>query len=40
MNSSYEFIIRDAKQVGAKELLVPVIYRNVIGFARIDFAGN
>ncbi|MBU6159144.1 MAG: hypothetical protein KGP35_08955 [Bacteroidetes bacterium] len=40
MNSSYEFIIRDAKQVGARELLVPVIYRNVIGFARIDFAGK
>ena len=40
MNSGYEFIIRDAKQVGSKELLVPVIYRNVIGFARIDFTGN
>jgi hypothetical protein len=37
MDKGYEFLIRKAKQVGARELIVPVNSRNSIKFARIEF---
>jgi hypothetical protein len=37
MDKGYEFIIRNARQVGLREMMVPVLYRNAVSFARIDF---
>jgi len=37
MDKGYEFLIRKAKQVGIRELIVPVSYRNTISFARVVF---
>jgi hypothetical protein len=37
MDKGYEFLIRKARQVGLRELIVPVSYRNTISFARISF---
>ncbi len=37
MDKGYEFMIRLGKQVGARELIVPAIYRNAFSFARIEF---
>jgi hypothetical protein len=37
MDKGYDFIIRNARQVGLREIIVPVLNRNSISFARIDF---
>ncbi|MFN5333824.1 MAG: hypothetical protein ACK5BV_01390, partial [Bacteroidota bacterium] len=37
MDKGYEFIIRNARQVGLREVIVPVLNRNSISFARIEF---
>lgn len=37
MDKGYEFIIRNGRQVGLREMIVPVLHRNVISFARIEF---
>lgn len=37
LDKGYEFMPRYAKQTGAKELIVPCVYRNFICFARIVF---
>lgn len=37
LDKGYEFMIRYAKQVAAREMLTPVMYRSTIGFARIEF---
>jgi hypothetical protein len=37
LDKGYEFMIRFGKQVGAREMIVPAIYRNAFSFARIDF---
>jgi hypothetical protein len=37
MDKGYEFLIRKAKQVGSRELIIPVYYRNSINFARMEF---
>ena len=37
LDRGYEFIARYAKQVSAKQILVPCFYRNYICFAKIDF---
>jgi hypothetical protein len=36
LDRGYEFVIRKSKQVGARELIVPVLYRNSISFARLE----
>ena len=33
----YQFMPRMAKQVGAKQMIVPCVYRGNIGFAKVDF---
>ena len=35
--SGYQFMPRLAKQVGAKQMIVPCVYRGNICFARVDF---
>ena len=37
LDKGYEFMIRLGKQVGAREMLAPAVYRNSFSFARIDF---
>lgn len=37
LDRGYEFMIRFGKQVSAREMLVPCLYRNMICFARIEF---
>lgn len=37
LDRGYEFMIRFAKQVSAREMLVPCMYRNNFVFARIEF---
>ena len=38
MDRGYDVLIRLGKQVSAKQLIVPVLYRNYITFAKIDFS--
>ncbi|MFN4285375.1 MAG: hypothetical protein ACK4E8_05365 [Lacibacter sp.] len=37
LDRGYQFMIRFGKQVSAREMLVPVVYRNTYCFARIEF---
>jgi hypothetical protein len=37
MDRGFEFIIRNARQVGSRELIVPLYMRNSISFARMEF---
>ncbi len=37
LDKGYEFMIRYGKQVSAREMLVPVMYRSTVGFARVEF---
>jgi hypothetical protein len=37
LDKGYEFMIRLGKQVGVREMMVPVLYRNMFSFARIEF---
>jgi hypothetical protein len=37
LDKGYEFMIRLGKQVSAREMIVPTIYRNSFSFARIEF---
>ena len=37
VDKGFEFMIRFAKQISAKEMIVPANYRNAIGFVRIEF---
>lgn len=37
LDKGYEFMIRLGKQVGAREMIVPCLYRNSFSFARIEF---
>jgi hypothetical protein len=37
LDKGYEFMIRLGKQVGVREMIVPVLYRNLFAFARIEF---
>lgn len=37
LDKGYEFMIRFGKQVSAREMIVPAIYRNAFSFARIEF---
>ncbi|HMO33615.1 MAG TPA: hypothetical protein PKE63_01255 [Lacibacter sp.] len=37
LDKDYQFLIRFGKQVSAREMLVPVMYRNAFCFARIEF---
>lgn len=37
LDRGYQFMIRFGKQVAAREMLVPVVYRNAYCFARIEF---
>lgn len=38
LDKGYEFMPRHAKQVGAKQIIVPCMYRNYVCFAKIDFS--
>jgi hypothetical protein len=37
LDKGYEFMIRLGKQVAAREMIVPALYRNAISFTRIEF---
>jgi hypothetical protein len=37
LDKGYEFMIRFGKQVSAREMIVPCLYRNSFSFARIEF---
>jgi hypothetical protein len=37
LDRGYEFMAKYAKQVSAHQMIVPVVYRNNICFAKIDF---
>ena len=37
LDKGFEFMIRFGKQVSAREMIVPCIYRNAFSFARIEF---
>lgn len=37
LDKGYEFMIRFGKQVSAREMIVPCLYRNAFSFARIEF---
>jgi hypothetical protein len=37
MDRNYEFMPRYGKQVGAKQVVLPCMYKNYICFAKIDF---
>jgi hypothetical protein len=37
IDKGYDFMIRYARQVSSKEMIVPANYRNSIGFVRIEF---
>jgi hypothetical protein len=37
LDKGYEFLIRLGKQVGVREMVVPVMFRNSFAFARIEF---
>lgn len=37
LDKGYEFMIRMGRQVGAREMVVPAVYRNAFSFARIEF---
>ncbi len=37
LDKGFEFMIRFGKQVSAREMLVPCLYRNAFSFARIEF---
>lgn len=37
LDKGYEFMIRMGKQVSAREMIVPCVYRNAFSFARIEF---
>lgn len=36
----YHFMPRFAKQVGLYEVVIPVVYRGLISFAKVDFSKN
>jgi hypothetical protein len=37
LDKGFEFMIRFGKQVSAREMIVPCIYRNAFSFARMEF---
>jgi hypothetical protein len=37
LDKGYEFMPKFAKQVSAKQMIVPCIYRNYICFAKVDY---
>ena len=38
LDKGYQFMPRFAKQVSAKQIIVPCMIRNYIGFAKIDYS--
>jgi len=37
LDKGYEFMPRFAKQVSARQIIIPCLYRNYLCFARVDF---
>jgi hypothetical protein len=40
LDKGYEFMPKYGKQVSARQMIVPCLYRNYICFAKIDFTQN
>lgn len=40
LDKGYEFMPKYGKQVSARQMIIPCMYRNYICFAKVDFSGN